>query len=195
MQVYCLYHTTGETCLPGGMREERDASLVDTALREAEEEVGLPSRLTELVAVLPPFLWDGVIRLAAVTVVVCWLRESPSNLQLQPNSEVESFFWVPLRFFMSNTNLECLRTVWRDMPIHHRIFTFTCPRGVKYHIWGLTSTICITVASMALDQRPAFPMSSFLIHSSDAGSISLAEVACMSNQLQLYRGSQLAAKL
>ena len=195
IQLYFLLRAPGETCLPGGMCEEGDGSLVETALREAEEEVGLPQRLTELVAVLPPFLWYGTARHAPVTVVVSWLRVNPSNLRLRPNSEVESFFWVPLRFFLSNANFWYLRTVWKEIPLIYQVFTFTCPNGVEYNIWGLTSRICITVASMALDQRPVFPSSSFLIQSLDAGSVTLAEVARTSGELQLYRGSQLAAKL
>lgn len=43
-----------QLALPGGKREPDDATLLDTALREAEEEIGMSRRDTELVAALPP---------------------------------------------------------------------------------------------------------------------------------------------
>jgi len=44
----------GQLGLPGGKPEEGDADLRSTALREAEEEVGLASSVVEIVAELPP---------------------------------------------------------------------------------------------------------------------------------------------
>jgi 8-oxo-dGTP pyrophosphatase MutT (NUDIX family) len=45
----------GQLGLPGGRPEEGDADLLATALREAEEEVGLRPESVEVVAELPPF--------------------------------------------------------------------------------------------------------------------------------------------
>ena len=44
----------GQLGLPGGKYEPRDRSLLDTALREAEEEIGLPRERVELLAPLEP---------------------------------------------------------------------------------------------------------------------------------------------
>ncbi len=46
----------GEVSLPGGKREEGDADDVETALREAKEEIGLDPSLVSLVTVLEPFV-------------------------------------------------------------------------------------------------------------------------------------------
>ena len=46
----------GEVALPGGKREEGDADDVETALREANEEIGLDPSLVDVVTVLEPFV-------------------------------------------------------------------------------------------------------------------------------------------
>ncbi|HLM25900.1 MAG TPA: CoA pyrophosphatase [Thermoleophilaceae bacterium] len=44
----------GEISFPGGRQDEPEEELRQTALREAEEEIGLPRDVVELVGALPP---------------------------------------------------------------------------------------------------------------------------------------------
>ena len=46
---------SGEVALPGGKKEEGDANDVETALREAKEEIGLDPSLVTVITVLEPF--------------------------------------------------------------------------------------------------------------------------------------------
>ncbi|WP_326833306.1 NUDIX hydrolase [Cutibacterium porci] len=48
-----LRHHAGQVALPGGRAEDVDQTIVDTALREAREEVGLDERLVTVRGVLP----------------------------------------------------------------------------------------------------------------------------------------------
>lgn len=48
--------TTGDVSLPGGKTEEGDANDIETALREAKEEIGLDPSLVDVVTVLEPIV-------------------------------------------------------------------------------------------------------------------------------------------
>jgi 8-oxo-dGTP pyrophosphatase MutT (NUDIX family) len=49
-----LPHHAGEISFPGGTQDQPDEDLRVTALREAEEEIGLPPSAVEIVGALPP---------------------------------------------------------------------------------------------------------------------------------------------
>ncbi len=49
-----LRRHAGEISFPGGRQDQADDSLLLTALREAEEEIGLPPDRVEVVGALPP---------------------------------------------------------------------------------------------------------------------------------------------
>ena len=53
-----LRRSPGEVCFPGGKYEPTDADDVATALREAQEEVGLRPHQVEAVCRLMPVLFD-----------------------------------------------------------------------------------------------------------------------------------------
>lgn len=86
---------SGHMAFPGGRREAHDRHLLDTAIRETQEEVGIDLGRAELVARLPDLPAIGRARRTnlVVTPFVFVLRE---DAPLRPNYEVASTLWVPL---------------------------------------------------------------------------------------------------
>ena len=91
----------GQISFPGGRAEPGDADAVATALREAEEEVGLDPARVEIVGTLPTYTTGtGFV----VTPVVGFVR--PGFALMPDPTEVAEVFEVPLDFLMN--------------PAHHR---------------------------------------------------------------------------
>ncbi|MDO4412718.1 CoA pyrophosphatase [Cutibacterium sp.] len=69
-----LRHHAGQVALPGGRVEQADGTIVDTALREAHEEVGLDRDLVTVRGVLPT-VHVAASRSDVTTVVATWAGE------------------------------------------------------------------------------------------------------------------------
>jgi 8-oxo-dGTP pyrophosphatase MutT (NUDIX family) len=98
-----LRHHAGQISFPGGKAEQTDKDLVDTAYREAQEEIGLAPDKLNLLGRLAPY---KTISGFAVTPVVSVYQDKlnvQTDLLIDPN-EVASVFTVPLAFLMDKTN-------------------------------------------------------------------------------------------
>ncbi len=73
---------SGQIALPGGRKEEQDASLVSTALRETYEEIGIAVSENQVLGQLTPLYIPPSNSL--VTPVVAWLPEPPEGYQPDP---------------------------------------------------------------------------------------------------------------
>ena len=85
----------GQIAFPGGRVDSSDASLIHTALREAEEEIAMPSHLVDIKGFLPDMMTGTGYR---VTPVVGLVDASQSQLasQLVPApQEVDDVIFAP----------------------------------------------------------------------------------------------------
>lgn len=114
---------------PGGRVESADDSRVDTALREAEEEIGLARDRVEIIGRLPDYDIPSGFRISPV---VGWI-EPPLELTLDP-FEVAEAFEVPLSYFLDPAN-HLRRSYHFDG--RHRDY-LAIPYQGRY-IWGATA--------------------------------------------------------
>jgi 8-oxo-dGTP pyrophosphatase MutT (NUDIX family) len=127
-----LRRHAGEISFPGGSREEGDADLIATALREAEEEIALDPAAVELAGALAPvstFVTDYRVH------PFVGLVPDPAELDLAPNpTEVETVLTFSLQLLRENYGMR--RLIRRGVPIH------TPTYEVEGHfIWGATARI------------------------------------------------------
>ncbi len=121
----------GQIAFPGGKMDGGDAAPLDTALREAEEEIGLARRFVEPIGYLDPYLSSTGFRIIPVVAIV----DPAHDLRIDP-SEVDSTFEVPLGFLMDPARHETHEREWRGAMRRY----YAMPYG-DYYIWGVTAGI------------------------------------------------------
>ncbi|XP_072519649.1 peroxisomal coenzyme A diphosphatase NUDT7 [Salminus brasiliensis] len=145
-----LKHNAGEVCFPGGKSERNDPDEIHTALREAEEEIGLPPDGVEVVCRFTPILNQ---RGLLVTPVVGFINES---FRPHPNpAEVSDVFSVPVEFFLKETNHTAYPVPNISGKMHSFIFTDPVTDKI-YQIWGLTASLSILMAVLVFNRQPEF---------------------------------------
>ena len=122
---------TGQVALPGGRQDEGERPW-ETALREAEEEIGLDPRFVTLAGLSTPFQ-TGTSFL--VTPVVGFVSH---GFSLAPNpAEVADIFETPFHYLMEPTNWEVHE---RELPTGERRRFYATTHDDRY-IWGATAGI------------------------------------------------------
>ncbi|KAL8108151.1 nudix hydrolase 11-like isoform X1 [Apium graveolens] len=143
---------SGEVALPGGKTEEGDENDVQTALREAHEEIGLDPKLVHVVAVLESFTTRYGV---AVVPVIGILYDKKKFNPVANAAEVEAIFYAPLEMFLKDENRSETQLEWMGEKYLLHFFDFRTD-NTKYEIWALTAGILITVASVVYQRQPAF---------------------------------------
>ena len=126
----------GQVSFPGGRAEPEDGSAEATALREAQEEIGLPPGQVELAGRLPDYVTGTGYRITPV------LGLLPSGLALTPHEdEVAAVFTLPLATLLDPAAPQQRRAEWRG-----RQRTFWVWPHPEHYVWGATAAILVHLA-------------------------------------------------
>jgi 8-oxo-dGTP pyrophosphatase MutT (NUDIX family) len=124
----------GQISFPGGRCDDDDCTPERTALREAEEEIGLAADRVELLGRLPEYRTSTGF---AVTPVVGWM-EPPVAFRPDPH-EVAEVFEVPLGFLLDSRNHRYESAFYKGRMRKY----WAMPFGERF-IWGATAGMLVT---------------------------------------------------
>jgi 8-oxo-dGTP pyrophosphatase MutT (NUDIX family) len=133
---------SGQVALPGGKRDAEDPDLITTALREAEEEIGLPRAAVEVLGEADDLVTGtGFV----ITPVVAWIH-APFEPVINPG-EVSRLFSAPFATFrdaglVELIPIESLRRLVRAYRVEGEI------------VWGATAAILSALAQRAAEHAP-----------------------------------------
>lgn len=127
----------GQVSFPGGAAEENDTSAVQTALREAEEEIGLPPELVQPIGFLDRMDTISDYRVLPVVALV-----TPPVIWKPDAREVAEVFTVPLNVVLDIERYECriFERGGREYPIHSL-------RWQGHSIWGATAAMLLNLTA------------------------------------------------
>jgi 8-oxo-dGTP pyrophosphatase MutT (NUDIX family) len=124
----------GQISFPGGRVDEDDRTPEHTALREAEEEVGIPADRIEILGRLPEYRTGTGY---SVTPIVGW-AEPPLTFRPDPH-EVADVFEVPLAFLLDAGNHRYESAFYKGRMRKY----WAMPYGERF-IWGATAGMLVT---------------------------------------------------
>ncbi len=121
----------GQVAFPGGKADPTDSSLIETALREAEEEVAIPATAVHVLGQLAPLDSSSGYQVTPIVGLV------PDNIAFHGNEdEVAGLFEMPLHEALSLSRYYSL-DIHRG-GINHRVYLSWYERQF---VWGLTAAI------------------------------------------------------
>jgi 8-oxo-dGTP pyrophosphatase MutT (NUDIX family) len=136
-----LFHHPGEVAFAGGKRESSDDSPWATAIREANEEVGLAPEEIEPLGELEP-----LITRTGFKVYPCVARIPSSPDLIVDPSEFDSVFMPPLKIF-SDASIFRLELMFDGS--HNRMVPHY--QVGDDNVWGVTAAILVLLANVAYD--------------------------------------------
>jgi 8-oxo-dGTP pyrophosphatase MutT (NUDIX family) len=126
-----LNEHAGQISFPGGKIDATDASPLDAALREAEEEIGLSREFVDPIGYLDLYGTSFGFRILPTVA-----RVRPGFKLRVSAAEVDDAFEVPLAFLMDPANHQLHSKLFRGVERHY----YAMPYEERY-IWGATAGI------------------------------------------------------
>jgi 8-oxo-dGTP pyrophosphatase MutT (NUDIX family) len=137
-----LKHHAGQASFPGGRMEAHDDTVLDTALRETHEEVGIHPRHVDVIGYLQAM---PTITGFAVTPVIGLVSER-AELVID-RTEVDYTFEVPLDFLLDESNDRLVDRQWHGKAFRLKEFHYDGER-----VWGATAYMLLAFRNFVLNK-------------------------------------------
>ncbi len=124
-------HHKGQISFPGGVSEKEDANLWSTAVREAEEEIGVPAPSVRLLGALPKLVTVTDFEISPFVGAIPY----PIEFQRQ-EGEVAEILQVPVAYLLDPQVVEERPVKWKGQDVMTLVYHY---RG--HAIWGATARI------------------------------------------------------
>lgn len=132
-RTYKVRHHKGQICFPGGMFHPRkDTDLMDTALRETEEEVGILRDDLRILGAL-----DDIPTHSSAFIITPYVGVFPYPYEFNVNTfEIENLIEVPLAALLDNRNYKEELWIIEGQPYQANLYRYG-----EDIIWGATARI------------------------------------------------------
>ncbi len=126
-----LKHHPGQNSFPGGKWSPQDPSLIQTAIREAEEEIGLPAESVEILGTFPGHRTSSGFYITPIVAKCnyngCWKVD---------HNEVDSVFNFPLTCALDENMWRMENTLWKGIKRTYPVCWWN-----NHLIWGATAEL------------------------------------------------------
>ena len=148
VRSHIVEHHKGEISFPGGGADPDDPDLCFTALREAQEEVGIDPAHVRVLGALNPMITSTGFH---VTPFVGAIDRAPYRFTPNPN-EVAEVLEVPLRHLIDLRNRDTREAEREGRPV--RLYTF---HWEEHRIWGVTGRMLAGFLDLIQPRLPITP--------------------------------------
>lgn len=141
----------GQVCFVGGKKDPSDKSAIETAYREANEEINIkPDQLTFLAQLCPLLTSNGIL----INPIISYFEKCNYKPILNKN-EVEMIFELPTERFLSKNghHYKLIKNGKSEYYIH---FFDDIINGKKITTWGATAFLSIIISSILHSRVPEF---------------------------------------
>lgn len=133
----------GQISLPGGSQDKQDVDAVATALRESEEEIGLPGNKVDVIGQLGDIALPSGFQVTPIVGLI------ESGLQLRPCPiEVAEIFHAPLSLVLDMEAYSSSLRTYNN--IQRKILEL---QYENYRIWGATAAILYHLAKQVSESK------------------------------------------
>ncbi|MFT5451007.1 MAG: 8-oxo-dGTP pyrophosphatase MutT (NUDIX family) [Enterobacterales bacterium] len=142
-----LKHHPGQISFPGGRYEDDDIDLIDTAIRETEEEIGIIKQLPTVISQLENHPTLTGYRIYPFVALIEILPEL-----IIDKGEVDDIFSVPLAYLMNKANQQLESVTYNN--VNYDLYKIVWQDKL---IWGATARMVVNLSNyISADELPHF---------------------------------------